>query len=533
MPLALAALHLYVREHRTRWIVAFALSLILLGLSSTYFLLFFSVLLGLWILWFVRDWRTLRAIVVASLGAAVALLPLALGYERIHAFYGFARSLDDITSLSADLTSFLASSPSVALWGFTASLARGPFPGELQLFPGLTISVLAAVGCVMLLRRGSSGIRTVWSTRPPLPFYLLAAGVLFLCSMGPVPTFFGKPVLRHGPYALLMMLPGFAHSVRAPARFALPALLALAAAAALAFNRLTLSPSTRRTLALVVLTGIVADSWIRRLEMPRVPLAWRPPAGYDFSAAIELPLSDFGDFAAMYRATRHGHPIANGHSGFTPPHYLALQTSLAEGDVRGLDALAGAQPLLIALDVVADTDGRWTLMLSRETRITRLGDDGRWTFYGMSGEPGRSCQAPDLPIASVHDANGGVDLHALTDRNSATMWTTGRPQRRDDTITIELATPARLCDLRFSIGTSWNAFPRDLEVATSGDGSSWTRRFDGSPAGLLVRGALANPTDIWIALPLDGAYARFVRLRLNASHPTAPWLMTELRASGS
>ena len=31
----------------------------------------------------------------------------------------------------------------------------------------------------------------------------------------------------------------------------------------------------------------------------------------------------------------------------------------------------------------------------------------------------------------------------------------------------------------------------------------------------LVRGALANPTDIWIAVPLDSAYGRFVRLRLN------------------
>ena len=42
MPLALAALHLYVREHRTKWLVAFALAVIVLGLSSTYYLLFLA-----------------------------------------------------------------------------------------------------------------------------------------------------------------------------------------------------------------------------------------------------------------------------------------------------------------------------------------------------------------------------------------------------------------------------------------------------------------------------------------------------------
>jgi len=533
MPLALAALHLYLRDRRTRWIVAFGLSLILLGLSSMYYLLFFSVMLALWVLWFVRDWKTMGAIATAALGAAVALLPIALGYRRIHAFYGFARTHEDVTSLSADLTSFFASPPQVALWGFTAPLATGPFPGEHALFPGLTISLLAAVACVMVIRARSSAAAALRRSAP-MPFYVLAAGVLFLCAMGPVPTFLGKPILRQGPYAWLMMLPVFSESIRAPARFGLPALLALATAAALAFNRLTLVPSTRRALAIALLTGIVADSWMRRFETPRVPESWRAPAGYDFETAIELPMSEFGDFAAMYRATRHGHPIANGHSGFVPSYYLALQTSLAEGTLRGLDALGDGKPLLIVLDTVADPYGRWTLALTEEPHVTKVGEDGRWVFYGMNATASvRSCDAPEVPVVAAMDGRGAIDTTALTDGTSTTAWTTGRPQQRDDAIQLELAEAAHLCQLRFSMGALWEAFPRDLEVTTSDNGTSWTPRFEGSPAGLVVRGAIANPKDIWVAVPLDGAYARFVRLRLKASHPTAPWRITELRVSGS
>ena len=51
MPAALAALHRFLRDRRTKWLWLFALALLLQGLSATYYLLFFFVLLALWLLW--------------------------------------------------------------------------------------------------------------------------------------------------------------------------------------------------------------------------------------------------------------------------------------------------------------------------------------------------------------------------------------------------------------------------------------------------------------------------------------------------
>jgi hypothetical protein len=461
--------------------------------------------MALWIMWFVRSWRALGAIAAASLAAGAVLLPLALGYQRFHRFYGFSRTVNEISALSADLTSFLAAPPQVTLWGFTASLAGGPSPGERELFLGLTIVILALVGYVALLRaRRTSGIDRAAGSL--LTFYLAAAAFLFLCSMGPTPAFFGRPILFPSPYRWLMALPFFAQSVRAPARFALPALLALATAAALAFNTLRLAPSTRRGLAALALAGIAADSW-SRIEILRPPESWHAPPQYDFGTVVELPLSEFGDFAAMYRATQHGHPVANGHSGFFPAHYLALQASLDAGTLRGLDALAGPKPALVVLDQLADADGRWTLLLSHDPRMTKLGDDGRWTFYGMAVAPAQSCQSRELTIAST--------------------------RKHDDMIEIDLAQSAVLCELRLSIGAMWTTFPKDIEVATSTDGIGWTQQFTGSPAALLVRGALANPRDISLNLRLGDAPARFLRLRRDAPHGPEPWPIAAIRVTGS
>ena len=57
--------------------------------------------------------------------------------------------------------------------------------------------------------------------------------------MGPQPRFLGYQILYEPPYAWLMRLPVFDSAVRAPARFAMPAALALSVAAGLAFSRLT------------------------------------------------------------------------------------------------------------------------------------------------------------------------------------------------------------------------------------------------------------------------------------------------------
>jgi hypothetical protein len=141
MPAALAALHRYRETSAWQWLAVFSGALVVQGLWTSYYLLFFSVLLALWMVWFIgwRDPRRLAAIGLACAAAAAALLPVIVGYERIHAWYGLKRNISEVTQFSADITGLGVASPLIALWGWTA---RWVLP-EGELFPGLTITALA------------------------------------------------------------------------------------------------------------------------------------------------------------------------------------------------------------------------------------------------------------------------------------------------------------------------------------------------------------------------------------------------------
>lgn len=116
MPAVLAALHGYAETRRRPWLVVFSLALVVQGLCTSYYLLFFSVLLGLWIVWFLRprDLPAIAEIGVAGAAAGVALLPIAIGYARIHRRFGFARPFHEILALSGDVTSIVTHGPLAA-----------------------------------------------------------------------------------------------------------------------------------------------------------------------------------------------------------------------------------------------------------------------------------------------------------------------------------------------------------------------------------------------------------------------------------
>jgi F5/8 type C domain len=594
MPVALAALHLFLSERRTKWIVVFALALVLQGLCATYYLLFFLVFLALWMLWFVRDSRTAVYIFGACAAGGLVLLPIALAYQRIHEFHGFYRRYDEVLFFSGDLAAFFTASHRSIVWGFTYALSSGL---EHELFPGLTITVLALAGLAVSIRRltpirspqplsllllaasivaaavsisytafgrwhlgtgalrilvtdaykpasiavllfvlgitARRSVRSAWKRRSLFAFYATAAVFLFACSLGPEPAFFGERILYTSPYRWLMMLPVFGTSVRVPARFVMPAILALATAAALAFDHFRLSPSRRRALAIAAALGIAIEGWMWPLDLLQPPSMWPLPARYDFGTVVELPLmNQVVDFEAMYRATLHGHPVANGQSGFFPEHYRALQLAFDDGNPRGLDALAQPDPLLVVIDRRFDAQGRLNHIVEQAERITKLGGDDRWAFYGLAPPSHLACGGGDVAIASAAYGNTPIDLRLVTDGNIDTAWGTPRPQQFDDTVQVDLGSTYRLCTVRASLGTVWNAYPRDLEVTTSADGMTWTRQFKGSTAGLMVRGAIDDPRNIWMTMPLHDAAARYVRMRLDAGHPTATWIISELRITG-
>jgi hypothetical protein len=508
--------------------------------------------------------------------------------------------MGELLAFSADVTSLVTASPLSTLWGWTASLnasERQLFPGATitvvalsgavaaalgvrreprdrrdWLSTGLVLAALAfgaaalavalhqapwrltwgvisvsattafkplslALAAVIAAVAVSSPSRAAFRRRSPLAFYLMASGVLFLCSFGPKPTFLGTQILYEPPYAWLMRLPLFGDGVRVPARLAMPAVLCLAVSGALAFGRLRLSGSLRTVMAATLMAGIAADGWISRMPLPEVPAMWTASRANGFDAVLELPLvAGLNDFAAMYHVTRHALRTVNGNSGYRPPHYIAFESALLDGDDTALAAIAQHGTVLVVVDkrLDGDGDGRWDRLVRASPYATPLSTDERWTFFSIrQGPRSPRCEGVTLPVTAVSDRLGKVDLATLTDRNPMTAWATPSPQQRGDTLTLELGAPARLCSVRLSLGEAAGAYPRLLSVSTSLDGNTWHSTFTGRTGGLAVRAALDDPRDVWLELPAAAESARYVRLRLEASHPQAPWSASELAVIGT
>jgi hypothetical protein len=337
MPVALLGLHRYVRGDGIRWLVLFAAAWLLQALCNGYYLAFFSVLVAIWIAWFVpwRNWRLLAAIGGAWAAAIVALLPLLLRYRHAHEAFGFRRRLDEILGYSADVTSILDASPQLAVWGFLGTLRRP----EGELFPGLTVVILIVAGLSMAWRTRAeppSSPRRKWlrlglligllvfsgavvtavtspgelslaglrisannPTKPLIPalvcfgllvatsrptvaafrrrsllaFYVSAACVMWVLCLGPSPTLLDVRLLESGPYDLLLLIPGF-DALRVPARFTMVMTLCLSTAAALAFARLAPALSRRSQ---VIATAVLAAGILADGWVRKMPLELPPP----------------------------------------------------------------------------------------------------------------------------------------------------------------------------------------------------------------------------------------------------------------
>src|SRR4029077_15486417 len=99
MPIALVGLHQYVRHREARGLWLFATAWLLTALSNGYFMLFFPVLIGLWMLWFAaaRGRCAMFGTMLAAAGvASLPLLPVLWGYWHIQTALGLRHSYQEI-----------------------------------------------------------------------------------------------------------------------------------------------------------------------------------------------------------------------------------------------------------------------------------------------------------------------------------------------------------------------------------------------------------------------------------------------------
>lgn len=497
MPLMLLALHEYVGGGRRPWLAVFAAAWLLQALSNGYYLLFLPVLIGLWLAWFVR-WRSAprRGVVAAGvwLVATAPLVPVLLKYHEVHTHLGLWRPLSEMRRFSATAASFLHGSALLWLWPYSE-----PRTTEDQLYPGLMAPALVAFGAAAGATVGWSALRRAVAERSPLLFYGVAALLMWMLALGPVPEDAGLAALWH-PYAILAKLPGF-DGLRVPARFAMLATLCISVAAGLAAARLMPRGGRARILfASALIAGFAADSWTRamplfpppsRIALPDVPEA----------AVVELPPDDaVVGVRSMYRSMFHRRPVVSGYSGHRPPHMFVLATALRHGDPSVLTLLARERPLIIMVDERRDDDGE----------LDRLVRELPGAQAQASTGAGRMYVLPKLP--SLRQAEPGPQLPQQV-----------QPEQQR----IDLGAERIVRTIAFDLLDRYLEFDDRFGFETSLDGAVWTTAWEGWTGGPALAAVLRDPRSAPVRITLPDVRARYLRL------VEAPrWLWDEIRFYG-
>ena len=184
-PLALLGLHAYLDGGRRRWLVLYGTAWMLQGAANGYALVFFSVLVGLWVIWFVvarGRWRELAMITATTLLALLPLVPILRKYVAVHALHGFSRDLAEMRTFSADLAAILCAPEGLTFWHWFRTACRP----EGQLFPGVAVATIFVVALSCIVAR-SGPESTPASRRVTLiSRTLFAAGLLYAAVVGSV-----------------------------------------------------------------------------------------------------------------------------------------------------------------------------------------------------------------------------------------------------------------------------------------------------------------------------------------------------------
>ena len=598
IPLVLLGLHLFVRQGRWRWAVLFALSWWLQALANGYYLFFLSVLVGLWLIWFVvatRRWLVLAKILVAWSLAALAFVPLALGYLKWQSAYGLRRWPDEIQAFSPDVASLLSASRNLRLWGSLNVVDRP----ESQLFPGVTLVLMIAAGVVLAWSAAAQtavrrlrtarilfalaallgivaaspswfgpwriepfgirllsvstpqkplslallvaigalalhpSIRAGWGRRSPLAFYTIAAAIMWVFSLGPAPTLLHQPLLYKAPYAWLMLLPGV-EGIRVPGRFWILATMCLAVAGGLSYVHLVARwPALRPALPGLVATLMLVESWPEPVRLYPPPAA--RPAHTRASIRLELPIHAGHDLGTLYRAVEHRRPVVNGYSGYFAPHYWALQYLLGQQDPEALRYLTSLGTVEAVVDHDQAGSGRMLAYLEAHPDSEVVYKDEAYTTYRL---PRTSSQftvselsGQPLAITAIRASLYQDNVGRMTDGDRITRWHTGGPMDPTNEVLLDLGTIRTLKGVEMQIGGYVADFPRKLSIELSDDEQSWRPAWSGSTGMVALLAALKEPLTIPLRFPLTGS-GRYVRMRQLGQDPVFYWSISELRVLG-
>jgi hypothetical protein len=566
-PLALFALHRYLRAGSRRALAGFTACVALQALSNGYFMYYAAVPIVVVIVADAaallrgdRDGRVrvarLRRTAAGLAGAAVALAlvlaPFAAGYLDARARYGFRRGLDEIAAFSAVPVDFARVDAQSLVWGHVLP----PGTAETALFPGALVLVLALVGLVTIgIRRPAPDL-----TGGPVPTarwtawtYAAIAVLTAWMALGPdVP----------GPYRwLLHIVPGL-DGLRVPARMAVMTTLGLSVLAAAGFAWLAGRMPRRASIAaaavatmVVLAEGIVApvplvpfDPAQRARQEVNAWLRQQPPG-----AVLDLPVAGpaLAPFTLVhqYNALLHGRPIVNGYSGSgsalqdliggaaspfnRPAEIPPTLDGLRRIGVRYLVVHRGAWadwPRWRPDEIVAAIDADPEHLV--ETRA-RFGDTHAWRLAPAPGlsnpvvPPGEQMAPGTFGLrASVMEDR----LRFTVDGDLQTRWHSGAPQRGGEWIAAEVARETDVSALRIETHPDGRGdFPRGLLIESEAADGTRVPLFDGSFLPLLVDAVARDGARAPVVIPLPANRSRILWLRQTRSTRTWYWGVSELR----
>ena len=514
----------------------------------------------------------------------IVVSPVLAHYRQVHEAMGLSRSIDEIKRLSADLVGLVTAPEPLALWNAPAAWRRGEgdlMPGLVAVLlvaaavvirrrqvsaPHMTRMVarlrwvllavaIAEIGiaivplfagpvaftvagiqvstrgqdkplavaflCAVVWLATSRRFVAAFSARSGFAFYCVAAAMMWVLALGPEGRFMGHPVLYKAPYAWLMLLPGFADSFRAPARFAMLAVLALSVAAGFALLRLIPRvPQRMRGAATAVLgAAILAESWIHPFPVATAPAPLEFPTGVPASAAVlELPVGVFEDALAMFHATQHHRQTVNGMSGYHPPHYQILIHALSDGDTGFLTVPRRYTDLVVFSRRDNSEAAAATARLRAAGDTTSLPDTAT---HNVTLLPMRPADAPatlgpaaeEVRPAAITTQPPMASPLLMSDDDLRTAWLTDTPQTGTEMMTLTLSAAQVIAGVRLALGPHVGAFAREIAVDVSEDGQQWETVATADGATAAFEAALLDPKVIALTIQFEPRRGRHVRIR--------------------
>jgi hypothetical protein len=332
-----------------------------------------------------------------------------------------------------------------------------------------------------------------------------------------------------------MLVPGV-EGVRVPARFWVLATLCLAVACALALGYIVERwPALRRPIVGIVAVLLLVEAWPAALPLIEAP-AWRP-SNTSAVSRLELPTGSIPDLIALYRATQHRRPLANGYSGYFAPHYGAQQELLGRRNPAVLSHLASFGELEVIVNHDRDGDRFFRDFLSAQPNVQLVTEQADYTVYRVPQNSERlkvpQFAAPALSITGIRASTAEDRVSRMTDGNLITRWDTAGPQDPSNAVTIDLGAPKQVEGVETQIAGYLADFPRHLVVELSEDGLSWSTAWDGETALMTYVAALEIPRTVPLRIPLGNRRAQYVRMRQTGADRTYYWTIAELKVFGS